>query len=108
MKTLKKITAIIVFTIVSATIAKAQLPYYIDEKTDEEHYITRHTEQETLNKYLEQNEFKAIEFNPDTGSVYSFRVQEKSGDWMLYNVSSIEFVFAPQKYSLDFPNSIFG
>lgn len=108
MKTLKRITLILTINLICPFITKAQLTYYIDEETGEDKMITRQTEKEIINKYLEQNDLKGIEFNPDTNSVYSFRVQEKFGNWILFNSSVFEFVLSPAKYSLDFPNPMFG
>jgi hypothetical protein len=96
-----------ILTLICNLFANAQEPYYYDDDAEKEYAITKDLPSEIIDKYLEKNELKDIEFNPDTTSVYTFRVQEKSGDWMLCHSGRVEFVMEP-KYSLHFPNSMFG
>lgn len=81
----------------------AQRAYYYDEKLDKEYEITSKAEKEIINKFLNENKLKAIEFNPDTNSEYTFRVKNRANDWLLYNSSIAEFL---GDYSMQFPDSL--
>lgn len=92
-----------ILTLLCSTLSKAQDPFYYD-KAEKEYKITKDTPKKIIDKYLELNELKTIEFNPDTSSIYPFRVQYNSGDWALIDSWNWE-VYSKKKYSLTFPQT---
>ena len=103
---MKKITQLyLILSLLYSTPSSAQETFYYDDEKEKEYAITKDLPEEIRNKYLEENELKALEFNTDTTSEYTFRVQLKNGDWELFNSYNVEFI---GDYSMNFPNSIFG
>ncbi|KAB1065559.1 hypothetical protein [Salibacter halophilus] len=97
----KTILSVIVLSLLSLVLKSQDVSYY-DEETNTMIDITPDLPQEKLTEYLKVNELEEIEFNPNKSSQYNFRVQNKSGDWLLFNFSTQDF-FAKKKYSFEFP-----
>lgn len=93
------------FLFLSHILCKAQEAKYFDKNGDD-HVISRYTSPDIINKYLDENGFKNIEFNPIERSRYPFRVKTKKGDWMLCDNLHIEFIKA-DKYSIHFPSEVY-
>ncbi len=80
----------------------AQDNAYYDPETGDEFAITPETSDSILELYLEANDLKEIEFNPNPTKRFLFRVQTKKGNWKLYDRRLYEFIQA-DKMSFDFP-----
>lgn len=83
----------------------SQLTFY-DVKTEKEYEISKRTDKEIINKYLESINAEAIEFNSNPNSSIKYRIKNKKGIWQINDANDVEEVYNSDKYSLHFPTPI--
>ena len=105
MKTMTKITYLM-FLLLFVTTAKAQ--FFNNEKTDEEYEITPQTNKRIIKAFLKEQKTTAIEFNPNASARFPFRLKNRKGNWMLFDLEE-DAVFMEKKsnrYSFQFPTTV--
>lgn len=87
--------------------ANAQIEFYYGDP-EERYEINQDTEDEIIKAFLQEHKAVAIEFNPNPSSRYPARIQNKKGNWMLFEEGwARPQLFLPKKakrYTFQFPN----
>ena len=84
----------------------AQVWFYVNETLEVE--INKDTKKKFLRDFLKEKNSTEIEFNPSSYSNFPFRLKNRKGNWMLYNLND-ENVFMEkeaEKYSFQFPTEL--